>query len=352
MNKVPLFDTILKSIGVDDHHQDFYNALIKRILNPGLPTRQFYKMLPKIEPNKRIMLSTKVNESLDILMWTQFLANVFAKNLSGRDLVLSMRSYGIRPRDLSIFSHLRSIEQHDFDNLRQLKSPLTVKQTESLVLTCLKKFKPLIRSLVFKKLSFLTIGNQIDLQDQFCELECFLIGRIYYFLPVHRDVDLFKVLNRSLRNHVLNTIQFYTSEKRSLRMPMDCEGTSALNTISTSTEIDNREEDLLEFTDSGIDHYRESNIRIDCVRQSELCQRELSVNERVVNEVLKILRNENSEYIEWYNKRYRTKFNKPSDVAGESNFLKTVSMYCRTSLEKLSEVLQTLKPDFMEILQC
>ena len=348
--RIPLFDEILENSGIanqNDYH-NFYETMFKKLLNLKAPKKEFYKDLPKyILPAQRRKLVDTLTENKEVLMWIECLTSITSNQLNGVAVVLEMKKFSCNPKNVGII-HLANKFKYSLSYFSTLKKPLTLKEVDALIAREITYFQPLIKNTVRQKMLFLYYSNAIDLNDETTDIICHFISRMHAFIPLYRGTELRKMLNRSIKNQVLNQINFYTAEKRKSMETNENDGTCFSKTISQNCEgKDGDDFNLLDKYVVEQNDFTLPLLNIECSNQIRLYENE---NDKVMVEILKILNNDSPSYINWYNKRFGTQYDCPVQASEDRNFLNTIAEYCKISFSYLKNYLAELKPDFVDIL--
>lgn len=348
--RIPLFDEILRKAGVTDtkSYDSYYEAMFKKLLDLKGTKKKFYGSLSGLESEQRRKLADILTEDKDVLMWIQCFTFIIKNKLEGVPSILAMKKFSCSPKNIGIFKLAKKFEEK-LSYFSTLKPPMPLKQTDALITEEINYFKPFIKNMVRQKMLFLKYSNAIDLNDQITEITCHFISRMHSFIPLYRGVELKKMLNRCIKNQVINQINFYTAEKRKSMETNENDGICYNKTISQNCGGFDGEDsfDLLDKYQAESGSCFIPTIKLECSSQ---IRRYENKNDGTMVEILKILSNDSPTYVKWYNERFGTSFDCPVQASESKNFLNSVADFCKITLRSLKEYLSSLKPTFHEIL--
>lgn len=362
MKKISLFDTLISktnlTIEKEEDLEKTYKVLTSVVVQPMSNLRPRYKELPNcLDSTQKRDLVAEAYSSFDVIMWNQFLQMMYKKNVSQTAAVALAKDFGIKVEDFEIFKYIPFVDKNEIANLQNLNGPYNLKEMQEKVLETYKKHEKMVEAFTKKKLSFLANKNKQNMVDIINDVKVAYLAKVEIFLVYYQGNDLGKMLNSSMKNYITNYVNSKVSKKRNnFTLVKDENGikSSVYNLVSTTIEVDGEETDLLNTLDTGASSTEYKRIEIKNSCKGLLKSYKPSVNQKnsqVIVEVMKILSNENPEYVTWYNNKENTNFETPSDIAEEKNFLKSISDYCNVSPSKLNGILGNLKGKFMEVLE-
>lgn len=348
--RIPLFDEILQKSGFTDTETfpNYYDCMFRKLLNLKGTKKEFYKdLIENTTPCQRRKLSDILIEDKQILMWIQFLSSISRKKLNGVPVILEMKKFSCEVKDIGIL-HLAKKYEKELPYFATLQPPLTLSEVDSLITKEISYFKGLIKNMVSQKLLFLTYSNTIDLNEEVSTILCYFISRMHAFIPLYRGVELRKLLNRSIKNEILNQINFYTAKKRRNMETDENTGICFSKVISQNCKnSDGEGYDLLDHYIGEQNEFGLPILQIECSNQIRHYK-----NDKIMVEILKILSNDSPSYINWYNARFGTQYEYPVQASEDKNFLNSVADFCKISFTSLKGFLERLKPNFQDILSC
>ena len=361
MKKISLFETLISKTNLTiEKEEDLvktYKVLTAVVVQPMSNLRPLYKDLPNcLDSTQKRELIANTYSCFDILMWNQFLQMMFKQNVSQAAAVAKAKDFGIRVGDFEIFKYLPFIPQESIANLQNLNGPYNLKEMQTKVLEVFKKYEKMVEGFARKKLAFLANKNPQNMIDIINDVKVAYLSKVEIFLIHYKGDDLGKMLNASMGRYIKNYVNSKTSAKRNnFTLVKDEDGvkTSTYNLVSTTIEVDGEETDLLNTLDIGSSssEYKRVEIKNSCKALLKAYKPSNQKNSNVIKEVMKILNNDNSDYISWYNQQENTNFNDPSEMVDEKNFVKSIATYCGVSQAKLNGILLSLKDQYMELLQ-
>lgn len=361
MKKISLFETLISKTNLTiEKEEDLvktYKVLTAVIVQPMSNLRPLYKDLPNcLDSTQKRELIANTYSCFDILMWNQFLQMMQKQNVSQVVAVAKAKDFGIKVEDFEIFKYLPFIPQESIANLQNLNGPYNLKEMQTKVLEVFKKYEKMVEGFARKKLSFLANRNPQNMMDILNDVKVAYLSKVEIFLIHYKGDDLGKMLNVSMGRYIKNYVNSKTSAKRNnftLVKNEDGVKTSTYNLVSTTIEVDGEETDLLNTLDTGASstEYKRIEIRSSCKALLKSYKPTNQKNGQIIQEVMKILSNDNQNYINWYNAQENTNFQDITEIAEEKNLLKSIANYCSVSQSKLNSILTSMKDKYMEILQ-
>lgn len=361
MKKIPLFEALISKANLTiENEEDLkktYKVLTSVVVQPMSNLRPRYKELPNcLDATQKRELIADAYSSFDVIMWNQFLQMMFKQNVSQALAVAKAKDFGIEVDDFEIFQYLPFVDQKEIANLQNLNGPYNLKEMKTKVWEIYKKHEKLIEAFTRKKLSFLANKNPQNMIDIINDVKVAYLAKVEIFLVYYQGNDLGKMLNASMTNYINNYVNSRTSGKRNdFTLVKDEDGvkSSVYNLVSTTIEVDGEETDLLNTLDTGASstEYKRIEIKNSCKALLNAYKPVNQKNGQIIEEVMKILSNDNQNYIDWYNAQENTNFQDITEIAEEKNLLKSIASYCSVSPSKLDSILASMKDKYMEILQ-
>jgi len=140
------------------------------------------------------------------------------KNLTHLAATKVRKAYGVDPADHALYQTLVDSEYHPklLALSKTYKKSHTLKQFDRLLLSILDEITPYIKRFAYKKLNFITFGNEaIDQDDLHAELTCYALkGILTQYPKADNRLHLTNIAKGAVHNLGINLITTYTSKGR------------------------------------------------------------------------------------------------------------------------------------------
>lgn len=363
MKHIPLFDNLLSKIGFNPSENELpeiYQTMVNLLVYPNVKRREFYPTMTTLIPKQ--MQKDVLNVTTDnpeFMMWIQYLNYLRVNGLSGIKAIAALQDFKCKPEDLEIFTYLKNVPQDILKKIKTLPAPLNYKQFQKEVEACYERVEKIVNGVIYSRASFLSERSKENMRDIVADIKMVLVEKIRYHLHFLRGEDLDKASVKATTNYLINYIHYNTSGKRShFTVSRDEDGNynSFVNTTSATIEHDGESSDLFDTLNvsNACDEYNEITIRSSCRSVIENYKLKNINNEAAMVEVMKIISNENDEFLTWYNDKTGMDMTSPLDILEENpkGFMKEVCAYCKVPMTTMNNLLRTyLKPCYEGILE-
>lgn len=362
MYHIPVLDNLLKK-SLKEYPYYLYNkkqvyALYEAIvlLNMKFCSAKEFRSMIDFLPKSDIqnLANTIHTSSILMLNLRGFLFEIIQKGLSSTEEVLNcLKKFGLYKEELhnSSIQNLQIIlflnEAHSLDEyisqIKNLPPALPPIEVKKLCEENIKKLSPFLKNYTYRKLRFLANNNVSSMEDLYSTLVCAVCTNCYDLQGKFRGLRLLNSLRRGAINAGLNIIYFYTSKSRQRVIEED---DGFINRI-VSTNVTNdsgKEEDLfnfLPFEDTSKQAIElKTNIYYEKKRLLNICDKDSALIK-----LLDIMDNNNSEFVSWYNKKYRKNIKEVVSVQEETGdkFLDNIQSYLDISKKSLDFLISEIK---------
>jgi len=236
--------------------------------------------------------------------------------------------------------------------LKSMPEPLDDNQIGKYCEKTLKSLYNYIKGLTYKKLNKLFyINNDVDAEDIISKVYLIAYDECRNAIMSKRGEYLTNYLKLKINSAMLNTLGYYTSNKRSITIKdTDSEGNTTYTKRVVNESVNSDDEDDLNIfniigDNSTINEIDNSNLRYDLLKKLKVFASGSSNGEVVSKKIVEIILNKSNEFIEFCNKKYDKKFYDSLDVletCGKTRFLELIRNYLDMPLSKIKKYSQSI----------